>query len=93
MKILFAVLFIAIPVVLAHGGCIGRPTHPSCHETSDEGIQKEGYVGRRMWYYSKETRQCEQMQYKGYGGNNNRWCTLAECTHHCVYESGDNFME
>ncbi|XP_005182640.1 chymotrypsin inhibitor SCI-III [Musca domestica] len=89
MKILFAAFLIVVLAALIHGGCIGRPRTPSCHEDKDEGTEKEGYVGRRMWYYSKETRQCEQMQYKGYGGNDNRWCTLSECSHHCVYESGD----
>ncbi|XP_075161854.1 male accessory gland serine protease inhibitor-like [Haematobia irritans] len=85
MKFLIFIAFFACIVMLIEGGCLGRPKHPSCEDDIlDEGLEVVGGYPHRMWFYNKETGACEQMYYKGAGGNNNRWCSKGECDHHCA---------
>ncbi|XP_013117313.1 kunitz-type serine protease inhibitor conotoxin Cal9.1c-like [Stomoxys calcitrans] len=84
MKVVILALFLlACMVSMIQGGCLGRPKTPSCDEVLDEGHDVEGGYAHRMWFFNAESGLCEQMHYKGAGGNNNRWCSKGDCDHHC----------
>ncbi|XP_051861066.1 tissue factor pathway inhibitor 2 [Drosophila albomicans] len=46
----------------------------NCHRNSND----------EMWYFSRRTRSCRRMSYRGCGGNKNRYCSLESCERKCV---------
>ncbi|XP_030373276.1 male accessory gland serine protease inhibitor-like [Scaptodrosophila lebanonensis] len=91
MKFLFALLLLTIcvahikaqPPVL----CRGRPFFQVCTGGRDEGNANGRLCGLTsqdpMWYYNSRQRTCIRMRYRGCGGNNNRYCTNADCLQRC----------
>ncbi|XP_037949134.1 chymotrypsin inhibitor SCI-I-like [Teleopsis dalmanni] len=62
--------------------CGGELLRPACTGAKDSG--HGGLIcflnaNKKMWYWNGRTNKCEEMSYKGCGGNKNRYCTLKTC--------------
>ena len=64
--------------------CRPRREQPLCQKPKAEGGCLENYP---RWFFNKETGVCEQFQYSGCAGNNNRFMSERECTSACQHEA------
>ncbi|XP_017126890.1 protease inhibitor 3-like [Drosophila elegans] len=79
------VLYVALTFAQS---CPGRPQPQNCWGGKDEGVRYlHGCIrdpNDEMWYYNHHSNQCIKMQYRGCGGNHNRYCSLVSCQRACV---------
>ncbi|KAL7733217.1 hypothetical protein ACLKA6_004724 [Drosophila palustris] len=67
--------------------CRGAPVGQTC-----QGFKNRGVTGwpacrknanNQMWYFDTKTRACKKLDYKGCGGNKNRFCSQTSCARQC----------
>ncbi|XP_017840086.1 kappaPI-actitoxin-Avd3c-like [Drosophila busckii] len=94
MKFVVVLICLALFVVYAEAqNCRGKlaPRQQNCLASRDEGRRRARSCRRspnkNMWYYNASSRTCMRMNYRGCGGNGNRYCTKAECEQKCVRRS------
>ncbi|KAH8286603.1 hypothetical protein KR054_012171 [Drosophila jambulina] len=86
-------LLIAACLVLYVASSCGQRCNGLPRETQDcQGGKHEGVSQLRgcrpspnpeMWWYNRQTNDCLKMNYRGCGGNRNRYCTKAACMEKC----------
>ncbi|KAH8257215.1 hypothetical protein KR038_005936 [Drosophila bunnanda] len=63
--------------------CKGKAASPKCVGSLDVGNSRRRQCKRNanknMWHYNPVTRNCTKLNYKGCGGNDNRWCNQRLC--------------
>ncbi|XP_032598874.1 protease inhibitor carrapatin [Drosophila grimshawi] len=87
----FILILACLALFVAHTQaqqCRGRllPNRKVCIGGRDEGRTGRGcerFTNPNMWWYDGSDRTCKRMMYRGCGGNNNRYCTRAECERRC----------
>ncbi|XP_034655840.1 kunitz-type U15-theraphotoxin-Hhn1r [Drosophila subobscura] len=84
---LVLVMYLVVDLVAAQN-CKGKPRTPKCVGLMDQGNNSKRkckkQANRVMWNYNAAlNRTCIQMEYKGCGGNDNRWCTKQACETAC----------
>ncbi|XP_043650199.1 tissue factor pathway inhibitor 2 [Drosophila teissieri] len=85
MKFLFLILAgLTLYVAYINGQiCQGRPVFQLCTGGKDEGNRNGRLCGltaqNGMWFYNSRNRKCEKMNYRGCGGNGNRYCKVEDC--------------
>ncbi|EDV95988.1 GH15462 [Drosophila grimshawi] len=90
MKFILILACLALFVAHIHAQrCRGRlaPNRKACTGGRNEGIGRgrncARNANRNMWWYDTTDSTCKRMNYRGCGGNNNRYCTRAECERRC----------
>ncbi|KAH8302395.1 hypothetical protein KR044_005927, partial [Drosophila immigrans] len=91
MKLILLLACLAVFVAYTEAQrCRGRVprSERNCVGGRDSGTRRGNNCFRRandnMWYYSRRTRSCRQMSYRGCGGNKNRYCSRASCERRCI---------
>ncbi|KAH8369641.1 hypothetical protein KR093_000402, partial [Drosophila rubida] len=91
MKVVLLLACLALFVVCSEAQrCRGRVrrSEENCVGGRDTGTRRGNRCHRNsnndMWYYSRRTRSCRKMSYRGCGGNKNRYCSLSACERKCV---------
>ncbi|KAH8270505.1 hypothetical protein KR018_010909 [Drosophila ironensis] len=63
--------------------CKGKPASPKCEGLADAGNKKKRKcrksANKNMWHFNNLTKKCSKLDFKGCGGNDNRWCTQKLC--------------
>ncbi|KAH8379029.1 hypothetical protein KR009_002744 [Drosophila setifemur] len=80
------ILYLAL--IDANENCKGKPTQPqNCLGGRNEGFFNSRSCGRtenaNMWFYDNRSRNCLKLQYRGCGGNLNRYCSQNQCKNSC----------
>ncbi|EDW80086.1 uncharacterized protein Dwil_GK23982 [Drosophila willistoni] len=89
MKFLLTLVCLALYVAhsQAQNVCVGRPVFQVCTGGRDEGNNNiftcRFTAMNEMWWYESGARRCNRMSYRGCGGNNNRYCSQADCQQKC----------
>ncbi|KAM8709462.1 hypothetical protein ACLKA7_016293 [Drosophila subpalustris] len=88
MKLVLIFVFLAIYVANTQAvNCRGRPLQQSCDDVKDKGhsnlVRCKANSNNRMWYYDKSKHGCRFLNFGGCGGNNNRYCSKADCDSKC----------
>ncbi|XP_075169941.1 PI-actitoxin-Afv2b-like [Haematobia irritans] len=83
MKLIFAILFLAIFVIVAEGQCHNNPARPRCRQPLHLGRGGRGCRRVARWWYDNSSGVCKEFTYRGCGGNNNRYCSKAACETGC----------
>ncbi|XP_033232773.1 male accessory gland serine protease inhibitor-like [Drosophila pseudoobscura] len=90
MNLILVLACLALYVAHTSGqvNCRGRPAIQACTGGRHEGHNRNRSCPARfmpvMWWYNPRVRDCQTMRYLGCGGNNNRYCSLADCRRRCI---------
>ncbi|XP_017138890.1 kunitz-type serine protease inhibitor NACI [Drosophila miranda] len=83
-------LVLALYLVLVLGApqrCKGKPSTPKCDGAKDSGNNSKRkckkQANKAMWHYNAVSKSCTSLDYKGCGGNMNRWCSKQACETAC----------
>ncbi|XP_020817009.1 U-actitoxin-Avd3s [Drosophila serrata] len=82
--LLVAVVVLYLLMVLTQvESCKGKPSSPKCVGSLDVGNDRrrkcKRSANKNMWHYNTVTKNCTKLNYKGCGGNDNRWCNKQLC--------------
>ncbi|XP_075169720.1 chymotrypsin inhibitor SCI-I-like [Haematobia irritans] len=83
MKFIFVFLLLAVILIAVEGQCRNNPRRPNCNHARHLGNRGRGCRPAKRWWYDKNSRTCKEMNYRGCGGNDNRFCSKAACEARC----------
>ncbi|XP_017841791.1 kunitz-type serine protease inhibitor homolog dendrotoxin K [Drosophila busckii] len=69
-------------------GCPLRPAEQNCQSSRNVGVSSYSnciLTKRLMWYYNPTIRDCLPLDFRGCGGNGNRYCSLKDCQQSCKH--------